>query len=534
MKIIKILFVLIPVVIIIIALTAGFIYLKTNSSPKKIFTSSINKIFNELEVNQAGFDTIKANIEANMKLESEDTSLEKIENAKINMTAEIDTKNELINDNIIVNYEDEDILNANLFMQDNKIYLNVPEWSDKYIQIQENINNYLGEGIDVTQFLSIDRELLLKAIKQELISVMSEQNYMQEKSTFSINEATKNCIKSTLTLNKEQRINIEKEILTNLKSNSDFQNALGNCRKQVIDKINKFLETDNNILETDNSTFEISIYTYGFLNNFAGVSIKYISEEDETQVDFTYKKNNNQGIYDLIIKNIDTNVNLSGNIIKENSKYTGTCIVDAENNKIGRLDLSMLYGVEYGVNVQKVDIPGSVVFETMTEEESEQLKTNIQESKFYSLFSKYADNDLVSSLNKRDGKVKLNNYEIEFDIADNWNYKEGKDDSKQYQNNDNTIRVYIDDISGNKYLEFLELQKAANLNDDYNMSDTKTYTYNGLEYQYKYLTSNNIINFYFVYELDEDTSYILELNSNDGNVSMDDVNNFLNIKIFQK
>ena len=71
--------------------------------------------------------------------------------------------------------------------------------------------------------------------------------------------------------------------------------------------------------------------------------------------------------------------------------------------------------------------------------------------------------------------------------------------------------------------------------EDQKISDVRSYTVNGIEYKLRTITYNDgyssYANLYFAYELDDEYCYVVEVESEGGNISMDIIKNFLDIDI---
>ena len=117
MKKSKILLIIIPLVIIVLAFVGGFVYLKFNNSPQKIFQNVVNKTFKYVETKQKQYETVGENIEITANIESEDESIKELNNllssSKIALVSELNLKDYMSHQNINVVYN-----GADLVMQD--------------------------------------------------------------------------------------------------------------------------------------------------------------------------------------------------------------------------------------------------------------------------------------------------------------------------------------------------------------------------------------------------------------------------------
>lgn len=591
----KLLFILIPVIIILLALLGGFIYLKVNSAPKKIFTGAINKAFEFLEVEEDKYTTVKSKVELSGSIESEDESVKEVkdilENSKITINSELDTKNLFANENIQVVYNNEDLINLDAVIQDEKIYIKFRDWLDKYIEVQLN---------DVADNLSsIDTSLLLKSVQEELIKEMQKQEFVKEKVKLNLDGKETKVTKSSLKLSEEQAITFVKEFLENLKQNENFQKSIGENREDVIKNIETLLE-DFPTEDFDQST-EIcfSIYTKGILNKFVAVDFT-IEEEEKTTAGIEFVKQN-EGKYefsmyqndeeertnlikitiedekesktkgtikisayfedevlDLICKyelkdeqltfELSTTIenvelSLSGNIIEKGTTYSGTLMVSTKVQDFGTVNLNILYNFEYNVQIQRADISNATTIEELTDDEQQTFVNNIQNSKLYELIEKNNLQDLIPNGNistaSSEAEVTKDGQTVGYKVAGNFKENSNsEEDFKQYEDdNYNMIYVRIEDKSADEYLKELENEYVlkSDLYKEQEISETSTYGANGKEYKYRTIVYKDddtvYCNLYFAYNLNNGYVFTVEVDTENGNISLDDVNEFLNITI---
>ena len=78
MKSKKLLYVLIPLLIVVLALIAGVVYLKLNSSPEKIFKNSITKVFSIIEPKEEDYSTIKGTMKFTASVDSDKEEMQAV------------------------------------------------------------------------------------------------------------------------------------------------------------------------------------------------------------------------------------------------------------------------------------------------------------------------------------------------------------------------------------------------------------------------------------------------------------------------
>jgi len=602
----KLLLILIPIIVILLVLGGTFAYLKLNNTPKKIFQMAISKTFNAIKEKQKDYNSAKERVELSANIESEDESIKQIndilQDSKIILESEADIKNMVINGNLEAIYNNENIINAGLYMQDKKIYIALGDWFSKYIEIPEENYDFSEFEEMFEEILTVDKTLLLETIKQELINVVAKQDFLQETVILNLDGKDAKVTKSSLTLNNEQAQNLIKELLTNLKNNVNFQNAFGAYKDEIIENINESI--DNMVVEneTADSTIKISIYTKGFINEFVGVDfivyegqeekggiafvkknktsyegyayennnekrefiLRIIGEEnngqgtitilipnDEKEIEIICKhqKNNNQTSYEITSEIEEAKLKISGSVIKEGTKYSGNAIITIEEQEYGTLNLSCLYNTEYNAPIEKKDVSNSVTIDNMTEEEEQELVTNIQKSKLYTLINQTIQNQnsllnyAIQARNEinngKDTMVTRDKYKVSYAVPEKLKSSEfNTKSSKTFTDeNNNIVNVFIEYAHASEYLD--ELSNDYIITSQYyqnqNITEKLEYEVNGKKFDYRGITYKDDYGDYtkicFVYELDSDFIYVVETTIENDSMSLEEINNFLNINV---
>ena len=581
----KILFILIPVIIIALVLIGGFAYLTLNSTPEKIFTKSISKAFGALK-DEEEIKTLKGKMTLSANIESEEEEIQAIndvlEASSIALDMSVDTENMIINENFNVIYDEDSLLNAYILLQDQKGYIYLPDWLDKYLEIPVETEDYV-------QDLNLDPNKILEAIETELINVISKQEFTQSK-----NGSTKI---STLDLSQEQFIALCKEFLGNLKQNEMFNNALGEYKEDVISGIDEILAELEDATYDEESRAIISIYTKGLLNKLAGVSvdlkdgedtvagmllaigevksefvvyeeydgerteqlkitvedkkenknkgtatITVTSDEEEFVVVYSYENKDNQTAFEATTEIEGVQLTIKGNSIKDGNNYKGKLVISMAQEEYGTININCDYDFTYGVEIQKTDVQDAVLIDELSEEDQEEFMTNLQKSKLYELIEQ---SSLVNNLknvgnpNSDEPIIKYNGKTVTYNVpttftASNYN----TEDYKMYTDqNYNSIYVSVENTDMDTYLKSLDEEYilTSDFYENQEISESSEYDANGRIYKYRTITYSDdysaYVNLYFVCELEDGYSYIVEVESENGAISLDDINMFLDISV---
>lgn len=622
----KLLYILIPIIIILVALLGGFIYLKLNSSPKKIFTRTISKVFETLDVKQEKYTTLKSKVELSGSIESneENEEIEEIsdilEDSKIVLSSEVDIQNLLVNQNIEVVYNGENFINTTMLLQDQKIYFAFKEWFDKYIERTSLEEDDIAEIKNFTNNLeTLDLNLLVDVIKEEFIKKLQEQEYTKESTNLYLDGKETKVTKSSLKLSEEQTVTFIKELLENLKQNENFKNALGTYKEEIIESIDEILENVPTEDFDEDTKICFSIYTKGLFNKIVAVDftvetleevaagIEFIKKSEERYelnvyendeetreelikviidnkkenknkgtmlisitsgeetIEFTYKYEvkNEETIFELSTNIEDTSLTVSGNTIKRDNSYNGNFTVLVKTSEYGTIEFNCLYNLEYNAKIEKVDVSNSTTIDEISEEDMQTLMTNMQKSKFYEIIEEF-----MGSIEEENENTKIleNQLEIQTNEAINnvfaglsgmsaapivtragqtVEYKlpngfeessYSSEDWKHYSDeNYNEIYVSIEKETVEEYLKELEDEYVLTSEyytdqelsgiDTYGVED-KIYKYRSIVYKDSYATYCNL---YFAYELKNGYIYVVEVKTENGNISLDDINEFLKI-----
>lgn len=602
----KLLFILIPVIIVAVLLISGIVFLSLNGSPEKIFKNSVSKVFGMIETTEEQYSTLKGTMNLTANIESEDEDVQALNTmlggAAVEINMEADATNMIVNENLNVKYNNESLLNASIVLQDKKGYVYLPDWLNKYLELSEDLLEYS----DLTEYYeksaTLDQDALIETIKEELILAISNQELAQEKTTLVLNGQETKVTASTLSLKDAQVSNFYSEFLNNLRQNEKFQVALGAYKDEVL---NTMVEMIQEMGEAEDIEFVITIYTKGFLNEFVGVSAKSIDtyweetvglnlfkhndgkyefvsyeeydgeREDALRVTVEDKKENkNKGTATIkitvdgeelvLLYNYETqgdkttftlsteiegvNLRLSGSAVENGNNVKGNIVISLQEETMGKINLNCAYDFTYGVQVQKVDTQNSVLIDELSEEDQTTLMTNLENSTLYQIIEQvglldvevddyYTEPDYYSDYDEPE--VSYDGYTVKYSIPAGFEASEySSEDFKMYMDDDyNSIYVTINWDSVDSYMSDLDdsYVLTSEFYENQQISDTRTYTVNGKDFKFRTITYNDeygkYVDLYFAYELDDEYCYVVEVESEDGNISWDTIEKFLDIII---
>ena len=447
----KLLFVLIPVIVVVVVLLAGIVFLALNGSPEKIFKASVSKVFGMLETTEEQYSTVKGTMNLTANIESDDENVQALNTmlsgAAIELDMEADTTNMIINENLKVKYNNENLLNASILLQDEKGYVYLPDWLNKYLELSEELLEYSELTKYYEKLDTLDQDALMEAIKEELIVAISNQELIQEKTTLVLNGQETKVTASTLSLEGSEMLAFIRDFVRNLKENEKFKKGLGEFNEDyilVLEEALQTLDTNTDISNNDESNEELifTIYTKGLLNKFVGVSAKatdsyfeettglnlfkhndgkyefvtyneYEGEREEVlkvtvddkkenkdkgtatitiTVDgeelvllYNYETQKDKTIFTLSTEIEGVKFAISGNVIENGKNVKGNLAISLQEETMGKINLNFECDFTYGVQVQKVDTSNAVLIDELSEEDLSTLMTNFENSAAYEM-----------------------------------------------------------------------------------------------------------------------------------------------------
>ena len=585
----KLLYVLIPLIIVALILVVGVIYLKLNSGPEKIFEHSINKVFSLFESSEEQVSTMKGTMNLTADIESENEQMQAIntmlEGTSIGLDMGMDTTNMVINENLKVTVNNESLLNAAIILQDQKGYVYLKDYLDKYLELPEEYMEYSELTEYYEKLETLDQNALMDAIKEELIKSISIRDFTKDKI-----QKTK---VSKLDLTQEEFYLLSKEILEGLKQNEKFNNALGEFKDEVMVAIDDIREEFAELEYNKDARVIISIFTEGLFNNFVGFSIELKEYEDivlgmmfargeaasefvvyeqngdekeehikariedrkeskdkgtatitmtvdEEQfvVTYNYEKQGGQTSFVLSTKIEGVGISFSGNAIEDGKNVKGNFVISVEENTFGKANLNCTYDFTYDVVIQKVDTQNAVLIDELSEEDLETFMTNIKKSPLYQLVEQFGLMDSESSTLSNEPEVTYGGYTVKYINPEGFEMSEySSTDFKIYTDeNSDSINITIENESVDTYMSDLDNEYilTSDLYENQKISDTKVYTINGKEYKYRTISYNLedklYAKLYFAYELDDEYCYVVEVESG-GAITMDIIKQFLDVTV---
>lgn len=561
--------ILIAIIVVLLILVPTIVVFARNSSAEAIFKKQIDKLFMTEKVEK--YDTIKADVDLEMKVEGEDEDSIKqvadlLNDIKISFHVEKDQETQDQIFGVTLAKAQDKLVDAKAKMEGEtqKTYVDLGEFFDKTIEmdtseiLEDELDNEASEGLDFVQMLYGKKAMAIA--KKEIKDQFKKEYFETEKTTIDNEKVTKNVCKLT---GKDFKDIIE-NVCTNLAKNEEFLDCFED-RIQVKESLEELKQEAQNSELSDDVQFEFDLYTKGFLNQIKRLDAT-IEEEGETFSVQITKVSDEEYAYALIDDNGDE-IQGSVKIHKTDSKTEVISVAEVEGVKVtAKVAVDMVYNEELS-EFKKNNVVKS---EELTSTDIMTLYGNFMNSKLYEFVeSIYSDTALLpsgteSDLDSQDdetsnlnitskdnlpnNKVKTyDNQEVEFSISDGFeNYSSESERYKLFQKRNEKgkidVKVAANYSSLSEYIERIQnktqFYEEGDRYKNVQVSDVEQVNVNGnqfskiiFSYEYELWDgqAEKYEDTYLACELDNENLYTVEI-ENSNNANPNEWEAFLKIK----
>lgn len=375
---------MVPMILIIfLVIILGFVFYISRSS-KMIFNNLINKTYKQ--INSSMIIDVK-NIKGSMSLQTEisttDESLNEIfeilNNIYLAADYEIDYENEEAFIKLNTKYNNEKLVDADVFLEDSKGYVLLKDVYSKYLSTDVDGFDEIFEEVEITD----EHKIIVSEAKKALTKSLKSEYFTKEKVSIKINNENVSVVKNSLILNAEVVEKIKKDFLTYLKDNDKFIASLSDVtetdKDEILTSIEDELKTfDSEATYSNNTEVTMSIYTSGLMNNIVKMDLVVTSEGEKTTIEFTEESENN---YSIVLNSAGSTINGSIKLLENNDETTKVEVSLTEPTSGTTIGLTIGMSVKYNTKLTNVDISNSVDVSTLTEEEANEIITKLLENK---------------------------------------------------------------------------------------------------------------------------------------------------------
>lgn len=404
---------LIFIIILVIAVVAGLtyyfsFYMRPDQVYKRLVESTIDSYTTKIK--DLDYTTSKTSLKLDVDIDTDideidEDVLDLINKTDIKVEAQTDNENKKIVVNLESDYDDEDLLNLQMYsdIDGEKTYIQLKDLLNKYIEVEDVDDEFyslVGEALEnqkMTKEEKVSLEKAMHILKKEVVATIKPEYCSSQKEDITINGKNISATKNTIKMNQEQFRNELTTVIKNLKDNEEFLNCFEE-KDEIAEGLEDLVDDLEDLDTDDKSTIEISIYTQGLVPQVVKVSgIVYDEETDETiTMSVTQTEKNT---YSIEVSTSEDDEVLTGTFnIEKKSDEEGTLKFGFDIPEFGKVTLNMEYSQKFNEAIDEVDVKNSVKADDLTQSDQQTLMKNLQNSKLYELIENFSGNSSESIL----------------------------------------------------------------------------------------------------------------------------------------
>ena len=378
----KLLLILLSVVILLIV-GAVIIYFYINSNPLLAIKYNANKLtenITEQIEKQEKIKKISGNLEIDYNIESTDSTLKEMIDAFNGLSVvanyKMDTENKILQTELKTTYKNEKLIDANIYMQDKKSFVQLPGVFEKYINV--DISEDYDDIFNTTKNTK-ESKVIVKSVNKAFQKSLKKEYLTSENKTITIDDKKTKTTKISMELNDKKLAKISKDFLTYLKDDQEFIKATNSISetkntKEEIEGLIDEISFDNK----SKTTMTVSIYCKGILKEVVRYEVELKQDEETYNIAVTKHKDK----YDFKIKQEDVIIS-KGTIIKDKEKIS----IEASLIGLGNATINITNKEEKNPTINKKEIKDSVKYEDLTEKQMQDIATKLLQNKGFEKLS---------------------------------------------------------------------------------------------------------------------------------------------------
>ena len=449
-------------ILLILAIGVGVYYFKFFNTPKRLFETSINTLYNNAskKLEKLNIINIQDNtLSLDTTINFSDSNKSVLGNYDYNFRLDYDKPNKKIYGEIAALKKNSKIISANLLANSQKAYVSIPETFNKVFDLgsTEEFWKMLDE---IKTISGEDYSYLLTFVKNSLINSLKDSDFTTTKDA--------NNKKTTLKLTKERQKEIVNSIIYNILNDQKAKTIMAKILDESEADLASYL--NNAVKDAEFNDYEISIYTNWLTNN----KIVQASIKENNQEIFNLKVNKDTYTIDLSSYSVDffdeskvTKTTINIVIKKENNKYIIT--ISSEGKEYATLTVNEYndnkIDLDYVIKINETTetnntITGKFTYAITKSEQNTNIKASLNVNYDKENYTLNVDTNLKNTVNIPN--INTNNVTTFDDLTD--------EDLTQIQNNLTKNNFFID-IAAEYYklandLLYNAPQKANMLNPD--------------------------------------------------------------------
>lgn len=393
--------ILVPIILIIAIIAAAVYYFGYYTSTEQFYKRLIGAGVEAIAISgdEEDYKTVKASVKFDMNFKSENEEIgseveDLINDLEVAIATQIDKEEEKIVFNIESEYDDEALLNLDLYsdVKNKSTYIYAKDFLDKYLEVELE-NEYYTELVDVfetEESNTANDKRVAKVFKTEFSKMIKSKYCSTEKESITINGEKVNATKRTIKMTYQQLVDELIEAFENLKEYEDVKDS---------HEFAEFVEDTKDELQEiidgyEDTIIQVNIYTTGLLQKVVKVEV-VILDEDEESVTLAFTQIEDKKYNIEMLSEEDILLNIVADMSKEEMIKLK---IDIE--ELGELTLNIEYSGEYNTSIDEIDEDKSAKVEELTLEEQQTLMKNLEDSLIYSILQQLElveNNDTINS-----------------------------------------------------------------------------------------------------------------------------------------
>ena len=219
--------------ILIIAITLGFMFFKNN--PKTLFTQTVDGLFSYLEdnIDENVYDVIDGNISLNYSFNGEDNLFSSLDGISLDIDYVKDNSSSQVYADVLVNDSLGEIP-VGLFSNGSNTYVSLSNLSSKYIKMNSNPLSYFISGAET--------EVILKGVNQAIDKAVAEEKIYGSKEKIKIDGKDLNTYMMRLIIDDKNRDRVLESFINTLKANDELTQVLAHMKNMKESDVKKAIE----------------------------------------------------------------------------------------------------------------------------------------------------------------------------------------------------------------------------------------------------------------------------------------------------
>lgn len=352
----------VAIVLIVVALFTCIAMLAT---PKKVFETAIEKVFNSVDkTNPDKIKTVNGNLSLDVNITGEDSNeiYDLINDIDLKLGYGFDYENKKMNVNLDTTYQKEELLNVDLATKNDIAYIYLEDVFDKYIETPIDGFSEIFESQDMMNEANTIIDEVEKAIKESL----KDEYFSSEDAKITLNGKEVKVTKNILTLNSKNSEKLIKDIAKKL-NNDKFVKSVAKLTEEDESTIKEGLKSVQDEKFEMEEEITISIYTKGMMKEAVGFEAK---EAENTITILEDTKDN----YKFTIKSSDEKIEGNVKITEKNDNVEMDLTIKVEDTKV---NIKMTSSYEYNKKVKDINVSNSVAIDELTTEDQNEITMNL-------------------------------------------------------------------------------------------------------------------------------------------------------------